>query len=1327
MVRYFLSMLPRHPKAKSLLESGLFHEVSRFAELETRLRMLEDPEERQAAFALFAEGVLTTRALHRAVEIWPTTPIPPDARRRLGLPETLPGADGLFRSLEGEIHAYQLLFRMERDRPTPGESERFQPLSIHALRPLLFTNADHLNNGWKKIKNFHAIRGVDLDRLEPRAFQAIRRWMQGAGATVERPAIAPAHAWAMERIQSWMNSGEEATLLLSPGSEAELLLLRTIQRLGGRRVIVVILNHLEQLIQVVRLWRQQAGWGDLAALQVAEEPGGNTPAPQELDFPLIHHPDGVRRFLSWQHTGIRVILATRSSIPLLASAMMGFPQADYRIAFGGGAEALPAAKRLTLLPSPPRSRMLESERAATLPMPRPWRLLLVPLAASAQSDPPWSTLETLLPPLATLEEFRHLHAYLPESALRGAGESIPSERGGFDWLLCPGGGKSTERDRLFTTFQRSRRAILIQTPSRTGSWLPHGDLVLFLTPPGGPENLAAALEPLLAATHTTSTGTLLLPLYVKEGQLADNEGLWSLLSDLRSLDPTLHLRIRGAMEQLGREGRFDPEPLQSHFRLLTFEESASLSIPDLEALVTALLKRLGESWDERFGELQHFCQYHGHGAVPLLWPENPILAEWATRQRVAWSRGTLESESWSRLEEIGFVWDLEAFAWDQAFKRLERFIARYGHAKVPDPCPEDPALGEWTIRQRQLNKKGKLPPERITRLDAIRFVWDPEETAWEEAFQQFLRFKRVRGDAKIPIHCPEDPLLGKWAERQRKEQEQKKLSPIRQARLDAEGFVWDLAAAAWDEMLEVLRKHRIEHGHGKVPKEWPENPTLAIWAEEQRRLRDKGQLSADRVARLDGVDFVWDLKKARWEEGWQAFLQFFAQNGHGEVPDPCSDAPSLDQWAREMRRSWRLKQLDATLQTRLEEAGFVWDLEQAAWNARLSELERYAQQFGDTGVSEPCETFPLLPAWVQAQRRAWIKGTLAPELKSRLDAAGFIWDPAEKLWNDLFAALSRFHDHQGHFNVPKEWNDPPELHAWVKAQRLAREKEKLDAEKQARLTALGFLWNAREAAWEEQWLALSRFRQSRNHCLVPAQWSHDPTLARWVEQQRRDYRLKLLKPDQIQRLEALGFIWDSRAIFWEEMFAALTEYREQHGDCLVSESQTDQSQLAWWVAAQRKARLANQLEPERVQRLDAIGFVWDAQEVIWMESFRSMESYRQRFGHCLVPADWPENPRLALWVTAQRNARQKGHLGDKRIALLTGLGMIWDPKEAIAEEMILQLQAFQARHGHCEVPLESPEFPRLGLWIQFQRQAKKDGTLDPQRLQRLEEIGVLWR
>jgi hypothetical protein len=57
--------------------------------------------------------------------------------------------------------------------------------------------------------------------------------------------------------------------------------------------------------------------------------------------------------------------------------------------------------------------------------------------------------------------------------------------------------------------------------------------------------------------------------------------------------------------------------------------------------------------------------------------------------------------------------------------------------------------------------------------------------------------------------------------------------------------------------------------------------------------------------------------------------------------------------------------------------------------------------------------------------------------------------------------------------------------------------------------------------------------------------------------------------------------------------------------------------------------------------------------------------------------------------------------------------------------MYALLKQFEKREGHCtKVPVSHTE-DRIGLgrWVEYQRYSKKEGTLDPDRQTRLEEIG----
>jgi hypothetical protein len=65
---------------------------------------------------------------------------------------------------------------------------------------------------------------------------------------------------------------------------------------------------------------------------------------------------------------------------------------------------------------------------------------------------------------------------------------------------------------------------------------------------------------------------------------------------------------------------------------------------------------------------------------------------------------------------------------------------------------------------------------------------------------------------------------------------------------------------------------------------------------------------------------------------------------------------------------------------------------------------------------------------------------------------------------------------------------------------------------------------------------------------------------------------------------------------WERGFAALKKFKAREGHCQVLQSHLEGPfKLGQWVSVQRvfKGKIAN-----RKRRLDAIGFVWDLQEIL---------------------------------------------------------------------------------------------------------------------------------
>jgi hypothetical protein len=163
-------------------------------------------------------------------------------------------------------------------------------------------------------------------------------------------------------------------------------------------------------------------------------------------------------------------------------------------------------------------------------------------------------------------------------------------------------------------------------------------------------------------------------------------------------------------------------------------------------------------------------------------------------------------------------------------------------------------------------------------------------------------------------------------------------------------------------------------------------------------------------------------------------------------------------------------------------------------------------------------------------------------------------------------------------------------------------------------------------------------------------------LAKWVASRRA--KRGILSADKIKRLDALGFVWDPAVKLWDDRFRELVAYKKKHGNCLVPQKWINKS-LAAWVGTQRQSKKKATLPPDKIKRLDALGFVWDPIEQTWEERFRELVAYKKEHGDCLVPITW-KNKQLALWVFNQRRSKRKATLPWDKIKRLDALGFVWD-------------------------------------------------------------------
>jgi len=173
--------------------------------------------------------------------------------------------------------------------------------------------------------------------------------------------------------------------------------------------------------------------------------------------------------------------------------------------------------------------------------------------------------------------------------------------------------------------------------------------------------------------------------------------------------------------------------------------------------------------------------------------------------------------------------------------------------------------------------------------------------------------------------------------------------------------------------------------------------------------------------------------------------------------------------------------------------------------------------------------------------------------------------------------------------------------------------------------------------------------------------------------------------------------------------------------------------------------------PAKVAALKSFGFSFAPEQTVaivsWEDMYSRLVDFYNKNRHSNVSHhrgkvfcdNERDLKRLANWVNTQRYVhklfqRGEGTLTQERIDLLNKLEFKWSMS---LEEMWLthfeELKRYKEKHGNCLVPQRHPEDPALSFWVKKQREGYrflkqgKNSPLTPARIERLEEIGFVWK
>lgn len=332
----YSSQNPKHPKAGLYLQRKLFDGIAKFIDLEQRIADFPTKQERGDAFEVFVEAYLSTQPYYQAKTVWPFTALPLTIKDRFALGQSDVGVDGVFETHLGDYHAYQAKFRTDRPSLTWEELSTFMGLTDQIAERVVITNCDELSTVLSDRRGFYAIRGTDLDRLQPEDFEAIRNWLAGAIVEHTRKTPLPRQQDALDAIVKTLTEHDRAIVLMPCGTGKTLVALWAAEQLGGKKILVLV-PSLALISQTLHAWLKETRWQHPSFLCVCSDPTVTSRADAlvlhqaDVDFPVTTEREAVRTFLERQTNGVKVIFSTYQSARVVAAGLGKTERFDFGI------------------------------------------------------------------------------------------------------------------------------------------------------------------------------------------------------------------------------------------------------------------------------------------------------------------------------------------------------------------------------------------------------------------------------------------------------------------------------------------------------------------------------------------------------------------------------------------------------------------------------------------------------------------------------------------------------------------------------------------------------------------------------------------------------------------------------------------------------------------------------------------------------------------------------------------------------------------------------------------------------------------------------------
>ena len=806
-----------------------------------------------------------------------------------------------------------------------------------------------------------------------------------------------------------------------------------------------------------------------------------------------------------------------------------------------------------------------------------------------------------------------------------------------------------------------------------------------------------------------------------------------------------------------------------------------------------------EIWMESYRKLEQYFSDNGNVNIPARYEKDNSLATWLVSQRTKYDNDKLTEKQIELLEKIKINWDPKN-TYPQFVESITKYKSLFNHTRVPQGDDTYHKLAVKCTRVRTIKrngkemkngdfvapKKGRLTKWAIAKLNEIKFEWEIDTSDWVLRYEELKKYFIENGTSNIKAGG--NASLVNWVYKQRKYKDD--LSEEQIKKLNEIEFDFTLIdnETAFKNWLILLQNYFKVHNSFFILGSDFEKKPLKNWIVKLRAKYNNGKLKPEQIKELNEIGFSFSdisYEDFTWNENFQELVEYHNSNKSFILFDK-PDLASLNRWLKFQRSQFRKGNLQIKREEELIKLGYSFTenyslitdnrkakISKTAWDKIFQEIRNYLDIFKSLeGIETKSECRLLYPA-IKRIRRQFDKETLLKEKIEQLKEIGFdfTFSPfiERKKKTDNFEVrfeeLKMHKSKTGTFYLTKENNQNKKLYSWVRAQKKLWNDGNLQPQRLERFNEIAYSFSesyketksivhkekVNDLKWNEKFELFKKYYEDNNTFYIQMTDKVNEKLRVWVQSQISNFRRKKLSPEKIDRLDSIGFRFETNQIvkpklikpikevifydeLWNKQYLKLITYKIENGECNVRKSYEDAT-LGSWVFNQRKNRRQDKLSREKIEKLNLLGFRWDevkniSEFEVWNKSYRKLKELFDKSAHS-SPKKEDGDEQLISWVQQQRHKQRKGKLKKEYFDLLTNLKFDWNPD--VSKENNTQwlfnynkLIDYKYRFGTMKVSQTDKTYRALGRWINDQRVVFKKNKLSDFKIDKLNAIEFVW-